>query len=332
MEEQEIDLLEIVSKLWRRRKLILLFMFVFTVIGTGVAFLLPRLYTAKCTLGLELEDKTMRVKVEGLSALQNMNIGDVKEGRVITPGMYPNILYSIPFLKELTYYKLYQGEGKDSVSFYEYYTGSHVQNNEIVQNSGVQNLSEGESSCIAFLRKNVTLDVINKDGCLRLSVDMPNAFIAAQLADKIQQMLQKYITKFKVAKAQAALDFIDERYIDVKRELENRQQELIAFRERNKGRVAVLLGTEEKILMNDYELFFNLYSDIVRQREQAKILVKENMPVLTLIEPVVMPSSPVKPQRGLIILLSIFLGGFVGSGWVLISGSYKNWKLQNSRY
>lgn len=332
MEEQEINLLEIVDKLWRRRKFILIFMFVFTVVGICVALLLPRLYTAKCTLGLEVEDKTMRVKVEGLSALQNMNIGDVKETRVITPGMYPNILYSIPFQRELMYYKLFQGAGKDSLSFYEYYTGKRVHTNEIAINSGVQNLSEAEAACVAYLRKNIRLDVVHKDGCLKLSVDMPDAFMAAQLAERIQQMLQEYITSFKVAKAQAALDFIDKRYVDVKHELENKQKELIGFREKKKGCSSMLMETEEKILTNDYELFFNLYSDIVRQREQAKILVKENMPVLTLIEPVVMPFSPAKPRRGLIILVSMFLGGFIGSGWVLISDSYRTCKLQRAQY
>ena len=73
-----------------------------------------------------------------------------------------------------------------------------------------------------------------------------------------------------------------------------------------------------KILTNDYELFFGLYSDIVKQREKAKIQVKEDMPVLTVIEPVVEPTVPSKPQRALIVLASLLLGLFVGCGFVLI--------------
>ena len=69
---------------------------------------------------------------------------------------------------------------------------------------------------------------------------------------------------------------------------------------------------------NDYELFFGLYSDIVKQREKAKIQVKEDMPVLTVIEPVVEPTVPSKPQRALIVLASLLLGLFVGCGFVLI--------------
>ena len=61
-----------------------------------------------------------------------------------------------------------------------------------------------------------------------------------------------------------------------------------------------------------------LYSDIVKQREKAKIQVKEDMPVLTVIEPVVEPTVPSKPQRALIVLASLLLGLFVGCGFVLI--------------
>lgn len=328
MQEQEIDLIKIVYKLWRNRRCIALFMLVFVVVGVFVAFLIPKQYTAGSTLGLEIEDKAMRVKLEGLSAVQNMNIGNVREFRVVTPAMYPSILYSVPFQKELLHKKLILNEGQDSISFYEYYTKEKNPNTGIVKNKEVQNLSRNEEVCIAFLKDKISLKVVDKDGFLKLSVTMPEAVMAAHLAQQVQQMLQKYITEFKIAKAQAALDFIEERYVDVKQEMETKQQALIRFQEEKRGRLSIQLEAEEKILSNDYELFFNLYTDIVRQREQAKIQVKENMPVLTVIEPVVLPSFPALPNRRVIILISLILGVFFGCTWVLASSAYKDWQLR----
>ena len=131
-------------------------------------------------------------------------------------------------------------------------------------------------------------------------------------------MLQQYIAKFRIAKAQAALDFIEERYIEVKDELEKKQKGLIEFQEKYKSQNSIQLEAEKKILTNDYELFFGLYSDIVRQREKARIQVKEDMPVLTVIEPVVEPTAPSKPHRALIIVASMMIGLFLGCGTVLI--------------
>lgn len=326
MQEQEIDLLEVVYKLWNRRKFLFLFVLFFVLIGGVVAFTLPRQYIAECILGLEVVDNTMRVKLEGLSEIQNMNVGNMRERQVVSPSMYPNILYSVPFQKELIHKRLFMGEGSDSLSFYEYYTHNKFTEDQQKSSRGVQNLSEQEASCMAYLKKKMVLKVVDRDRYLKLSVSMPDAKLAAQMAQQAQEMLQRYITEFKVAKVQATLNFIEERYTEVKQELETKQQALVAFREKNKGNTLLAKEGEEKILNNEYELFFNLYADIVRQREQARMLVKENIPVLTVIEPVLLPSSPAKPNKMLIIAVSILIGGFIGSCWVLLSSSYRGWK------
>lgn len=325
MQEQEIDLLEIIYKLWNRRKFLFLFVLVFSLIGGAIAFVLPRQYVADCTLGLEVVDNTMRVKLEGLSAVQNMNMGNMREVQVVSPSMYPNILYSVPFQRELIHKRLFMGEGKDSVSFYEYHTHSKFAEGRPENSRGVQNISDEEAGCMAYLKEKIILKVVDRDGYLKLSVSMPDAEMAAQMAQQVQEMLQRYITEFKVAKVQATLNFIEERYTEVKQELEDKQQALMAFREKNKNNTLAKEG-EEKILNNEYELFFNLYADIVRQREQARMLVKENIPVLTVIEPVVLPSSSAKPNKILIIAVTILIGGLVGCGWVLLSSSYRGWK------
>lgn len=326
MQEQEIDLLEVIYKLWNRRKFLFLLVFIFMLTGGVIAFILPRQYVAECILGLEVVDNTMRVKLEGLSAVQNMNVGSVREVQVVSPSMYPNILYSVPFQKELIHKRLFMGEGQDSLSFYEYFTHSKLAEDQRENSKGVQNVLPQELSCMAYLKKKIVLKIVERDGYLKLSVAMPDAEMAAQITQQTQEMLQQYITEFKVAKVQATLDFIEERHAEVKQELEKKQQALMVFREKNKENSLLVKKGEEKILNNEYELFFNLYADIVRQREQARMLVKENIPVLTVIEPVILPSSPAKPNRMLIIAISALIGGFIGCCWVLLASSYRKWK------
>ncbi len=61
-----------------------------------------------------------------------------------------------------------------------------------------------------------------------------------------------------------------------------------------------------------------MYSELAKQREQANIQVKEDTPIFTIVEPVTVPSEHSKPQRGLILIAFIFLGGFLGIGLVLV--------------
>ena len=320
MEDKEIDLLEVIAKLWGRRKVILQFVLFFLMAGVAVSFLLPRKYTAHCTLGLEAEDRTTRISVEGISAFQSMNMGDTRHVKIVSPALYPDILFSVPFQKELIYAPLFVNEMGDTVNFYKYLI--KPQNTYVsvrpVTGTEVERLTPEENQCLGYLKRVITVKVNHKDGNLKLTVDMPDPHMAARLTYKVQEMLQQYITKFRIAKAQAALDFIEGRCQEVKGELERKQQALIEFRERYKTQNSIQLKTKEKILNNDYELFFSLYSDIIRQREKAKIQVKEDMPVLTVIEPVVVPVVPSKPQRSLIILAALFAGIIAGCTWVLI--------------
>lgn len=320
MENEEIDLVEVMAKLWQRRKVIMWCVVLFFITGVAVSFLLPRKYTAECTLGVEAEDRTTRISVEGVSAFQSMNMGELRNGRIISPAMYPDILFSVPFQKELMYSPLFRNVKGDTVTFYNYLIKPQYPQTitSSVLKAGVEQLTPEENRCISYLKKAITIKVNHKDGNLKIAVDMPDPRMAAQLTFQVQGMLQKYIAKFRIAKAQAALDFIEERYREVKNKLEQKQQALIEFREKYKDQNSIQFKTEEKILNNDYELFFSLYSDVVRQREKARIQVKEDMPVLTVIEPVVEPTVPSKPHRALIILTALFLGVFIGCSWVLI--------------
>ncbi len=320
-----MDLLEVLAKLWSRWKVILKFMLVFAIAGVAIAFLLPRKYTARCTLGLEAEDRTTRISVEGMSAFQGMNVADLRNGKIVSPAMYPDILYSVPFQKELMYFPLFTNEGGEPVTFYSYLTngGTTDYSPDAGNSVGVEQLTAQEVQCLRYLKNAISIKVDPKDGNLKIEVDMPEARMAAQLAHKVQEMLQQYIAKFRIAKAQAALDFIEGRYQEIKAELEQKQKTLIEFREKQKSQTSIQSQTEEKILSNDYELFFSLYSDMVREREKARIQVKENMPVLTVIEPVVEPTAPSRPNRLLIVLASVLLGFLAGCGWILLSPLFR---------
>ena len=79
MENEEIDLIEVMAKLWHRKKTIMYIALFFLVGGLVLAFFLPRKYTAQCTLGLEMEDRTTRISVEGMSPFQSMPMGGYAE-------------------------------------------------------------------------------------------------------------------------------------------------------------------------------------------------------------------------------------------------------------
>ena len=57
--------------------------------------------------------------------------------------------------------------------------------------------------------------------------------------------------------------------------------------------------TQEEALTNEYNLTYSVYSELAKQMEQAKIAVNETTPILTIVEPVVVPIERSKPKRGI---------------------------------
>jgi uncharacterized protein involved in exopolysaccharide biosynthesis len=61
-----------------------------------------------------------------------------------------------------------------------------------------------------------------------------------------------------------------------------------------------------------------VYNELAKQLEQAKLAVKQSIPVLTVIDPVVVPNQKSAPRRAMILIVFTFLGVIIGIGWVFI--------------
>jgi len=161
-------------------------------------------------------------------------------------------------------------------------------------------------------RKRISVDVDSKSGILTLTAEMPDAVAAAELAQLSIDILTKYVSDYKVRKAQENYDFVQARYKEAKTEFEKNQEALAMFNDRNRNVVTALAQAESQRLQNEYNLAFEVYKGLASQLEQAKIKVKEETPVFTVLEPVIVPNRKSFPNTIVVILSSAILGCLVG--------------------
>lgn len=352
--EEEIDLVEIIRKLWKNRKLILRVTLAFMVLGVLVALFSPKEYSAGSTMVPQTSEKKVGGGLSGLAAMAGINLGDIGGGEILSPKMYSKILESIPFQKELMQTPIKFEEYGQPVTLFDYFTNEdykkfslggavkkytiglpgvimkvvrgekedEVYNPESL--GTLQTLTLKEKQCVEALKGAVTLNLNEKDGYVQLTAAMPEPLAAAQLAERVQTLLQRYITEFKIEKVQSNLDFVQERFDEAKRDFEQIQQERAVFKDANKNISSARAQTQEEQLDTRYNLALSVYSELAKQLEQAKIQVKETTPILTVIDPVTIPLERSKPKRALILVLFTFLGGFAGIGLVLVLPSVAN--------
>ena len=101
------------------------------------------------------------------------------------------------------------------------------------------------------------------------------------------------------------------------REYSEKQEEYARFRDANRMFTTAMAATKEEQIKNDYDLAYSLYSELSRQLVQAEIKVKENTPIFTVVEPVIVPRERSKPKRLMTLVAFGFLGGVLSCGTVL---------------
>ena len=350
-EEQEIDLVELIQKMWANKGLIIKSTIVFMIIGLLVAIFSAKVYTASCDVVPQSSDSSGASRMSSLAALAGINLNQMQDVKTLSPMVYENIMQSTTFRKELMQTKIDFEKAGRPVSFFEYYTSEEFNKpgvgDYIVKytiglpfvilnairgekeepnydmsigegKSSIESLSKDEYNCVKKLGEKVGIALNDKQGYVTITANMPEPLAAAQMAQATLTLFQKYITEFKIANVQSNLDFVQERYDEAKRNFEDIQSRRAKFRDANMNTSRYSARTELDKLDAEYSLAMSLYSELASQLEQAKISVKETMPILTVINPVTVPHNRTKPQRATILAAFTFLGVVFGAGCVLL--------------
>lgn len=345
----EIDLIEIAAKLWAKRRFIIKTTAIFAAIGLFIAIFTPNEYTATTTMVPQTGEKRAGGNLSGLAAMAGINLGSLSSGEVLSPSVYPKILNNVNFQKELIYSKYSFEKAEEPISYYEYTTNKNystfnllstlkkytiglpsviigaIRNSKeyqsitdnIVTNVHIYSLSTKEYSVIKSLMSNLSLNLNNKDGYITISYTSTEPKVAAEVVLNTQQLLQKYITEFKLEKVRSNLEFVERSYEEAKQNFETKQTELARFRDANKSLASAIARTQEDKLTSEYNLLLSIYAELAKQREQAKIAVTETTPILTVIEPVYVPISPTKPQRGITLFIYTLFGMLIGIAYII---------------
>jgi len=340
--EDEIDLIAIAKTIWGGRITILISVLFGAIIGVFVAILTPNVYTATSIMVPQTGAKSQS-SLSSLASLAGVDLG-MTESSELSPVIYPQIVNSIPFKLELMNTPVNFSNFDKPISLYDYYTREQKPSilgtlkkytiglpaviigairktpQELPLPKGITNqplnLTKKQYLVKRALDKCISLEVEKKEGYLTLVVQMPEALVAAQIAQKAQELLQRDITKFKVEKSQANLEFIQERYNVAKAEAEGYQVNIAVNTDRYKSLTSNVPQVSNTRIQTKYGIASGVYQELAKQLEQAKIQVKKDTPVFTIIEPASVPFQKSKPNRPQIIFIWIFLGGFLGLGLV----------------
>jgi len=350
----EIDIFEILKKLWVERKVILWGIGISLVLGLIVAFSSPKQYKVVTTMLPQSEEGGGMGNFSSLAAIAGFDINLSDNGSDISPVIFPQIVESEPFLLELMHTNYTFKKMNRPVSLFDYMTKyekpgirdlilkytiglpalikKQLTKPKIVGksiNDGLTRMTEDEAAIAMMLKGCLTLNMNKKEGYMTLTSVFGEALLTAQVAKKAQEMLQEKITAYKTQRANDQLTFFEKRFNEKKVEYMRAQNQLASYKDRNLFVTSAVGNSEETRLLGDYNLVFSVYSELAKQLENAKIKVKRVTPVYVIIRPVVVPLEPFAPRKSIILIVFTMVGGIVGAGLIFIKNYYAFAKNKN---
>ncbi len=350
-ESDEIDLVELLQKVWQGRKIAIKISVVFALLGVIFALSSTNIYTATTTfIPKGKSSGSVGGSLGSLASLAGISLGGMSGGdSEIPPTMYPMVLNSIPFLektlllevplngqniviKEYLLTQMYFKESNsfDFLNFLKKYTIGlpallkgkiFAKMNALpsaAENITIKRLTYEDEQLFNYLKGLVTISVDKKEGFITLSVQDKDPQVAAIIAQNTQHLLQQEVIDFKIKNAQELLTFTETLYTEKKVAFEALQDELASFRDQHQNISSGLFENKLSRLESELAIASAVNEELAKQVEQARIQVSKDTPIFTIIDPVVIPNQRTSPKRTLIVFGFTFLGFFLGLGYALI--------------
>jgi len=339
--EDEIDIIELLKKVYLEKKLIFK-VFLFTVVF-GVVFTLfqPNEFTSSTTFipQLSSEIKAGGSSLSGLASLAGINIGGIEGSSEFPPTLYPQVVESIDFKLDLLASTI--KINNENISVREYFIStksfsllsiikkytiglpsiiiSSFKNEEITsQNSFIYKINEEDHELFEELQKVFSLAINDKEGFITISFTDKNINVPAQIAQIAQTLLQEKIIEFKVRSSKEMLDFSLKQYDEKKNSYEKLQDKRAVFVDKNINISSSLFQNKLSRIESEVNISEAIVQQLASQVEQAKLQVNKDTPVFTTIQPVTIPFEKSAPKRSLIVVVFGFLGIVISVGYVLV--------------
>lgn len=309
----EISLVRMVNVVLRYRWAILGSAFVGAVLLVAVTLLLPASYTSRTSFSPQSEGAAAS-NLAGLAQQFGVNVPTTDGSE--SPQFYVELLQTRRLLAATvqTEYRVSVGEG-------ETWTGNLVQFFDVDEDESTERQLE---IAIEKLREKMATGVGPETGVVTLGITMRWPDLSRQIAGRMLELVNQFNVELRQTQAAAEREFLDERIVQARQDLQAAEDSLRRFLERNRSyQNSPQLRFEYERLERRVTLQQQVYASLAQSYEQAKIEQVRNTPVITVVDPAEEPARPDSRSLALRGGLGIVLGVMAGVTWAFL-GQFMN--------
>lgn len=353
--KKEIVWLKQTKILWESRKMILTVCSIGAIVGIIIGFSIPKEYTAKIFIAPENTRRSSSSKVSVLFDVTDIDLASssATDRDAIYPSLYPAIINSTPFLIRLFDIKVREQKDTAVITLAQYIaerqkspwwsiftsvpsqlTGwamslfSQLGEKPEISRSKIKTkidpfqLTREDVGIAGAISSKIKVGVDKEKRTITLFVTMQDPLVATAVADTVRSHLQEYITEYRTNKARRILEYNHKIQKEAQDDYYKAQEKYTRFADANRNLAMLTSRAELSRLRSEMELALTVYNQMEQQVRAAQAKVEKVTPVYAVIQPAIVPLSPSKPRKVLIITVCILFGGVGSIGWVLFTKDF----------
>lgn len=180
------------------------------------------------------------------------------------------------------------------------------------------------------MTKSISAGLDPKTNLVWFSVDARWPDLSAQMANRLIELVSNFNRETRVSRAKAKRNFLQMRHDSAQTALRAAEERQRFFYEQNRGIIsAPSLKYDEQRIRREVDLASDLYINLDRQLEVARIDEINDAALITVIDAAVVPRKAQWPRYGVVLMSTVALGLLIG---LLFAGSaavLADWRERN---
>lgn len=309
-----IDLGKLLKTLLANWKIILICSLGASLIGLVMGLSIPKTYTTTTIVAPEL---TTRGNAGGLTSLANLagiNLNSMTVTDAMHPDMYPAIVKSTDFMASLfdMPVDVSTKDGLVHTDLYDYILNyckspwwtpvigapmmlkdklmslfkeeDAFDNGEGHAEINPLRLTREQERVVKALSQSVKISVEKKTYILTIQATAQDRIVAAQLANKVVENLQRFVIDYRTERTRQNVDYYQKVVLEAKTEYFKAQHAYASYVDSHQGMARRSYEIESQRLQNEANLRYQLYNSLSQQLLQTEAKVQLESPVLVVIQ------------------------------------------------
>ena len=324
----------VLQSVWRGRLRILVIVAVFAGLGILVALSLQPEFISEAKIMPEMNNGSgdMFKRLASVAGFAGMDLSDAEGVDAIRPDLYPNVLQSTPFVLQLIDKPIITTNGQqatvgqfllpddDSWSLKKLLSFDKKADFKLPATNkpgGPVLLTSRQQELAEDIGKRISAKLDTRSGIITITAKMPDANVAASVAQLGMDYLTQYVTNYRTEKARQDLQLYTQRLHEAQKRYQTAQFNVFQYNDQHKYYVVQAATMEKQRMEAELSIAQTVYSELSRQFEQAKLKVQERTPIFKVLEPAQVPLKRTSPKRTIIVLVFCGIGLVVGVLYVL---------------